>query len=686
MNSVNTNLGALIAQKNMESVEGKMQKAMERLSSGLRINNAADDAAGSAIASRMEASVRSLSQAVRNSHDAISMTQTAEGALGEIENILQRMRELTVQAGNSTLNATDRSSIQKEVDALTAEIDSIATQANFNGVKLLDGSKSQLQFQVGANDTDNLKVDLIKTNTTSLGLGGANKGVSELTSQRATQVNYAAGTVTLHAADIKINGRDWTTTDYVTNSSGADAAKLLADAINLNTAEHGAEARAFNTVTGTAGGTFSVDDIFTINLQTVEIANNYNDLVTNINNVAPDVVATLNADNSITLSNNSGEQIEVFGSGAVAAGFVADTYNGFIALSNLDGTGVRIEAKTVQNGYEDNTTNTASISQLQLLGFNEQSVAGVIETANVGASTPTASSAITSEDNIFINDVKIGPSLSASASHKADAINALSAEHGVVATAKNVATIEINGHNLLSAGTEVTVQGVTVDLKAATSVASVATAINDLSGIGDVVATTDKFGRLVLTSERGDTIIMKDTSGSSVVGSQVLDINGVAVTKSSNEATVVGNLTLQSVGGDAIKVSGDTADNGSDTDHLALIGINGQSAEQTVTSTGVNVETLLGATTALSSIDKAIETVSSHRSSFGASENRLDAIINNLTTLKVNTQAAQSRIEDADFASETTNLTKSQILSQAATSMLAQANASRQNLLALLQG
>ena len=171
-----------------------------------------------------------------------------------------------------------------------------------------------------------------------------------------------------------------------------------------------------------------------------------------------------------------------------------------------------------------------------------------------------------------------------------------------------------------------------------------------------------------------------------MVGSQVLDINGVAVTKSSNEATVVGNLTLQSVGGDAIKVSGDTADNGSDTDHLALIGINGQSAEQTVTSTGVNVETLLGATTALSSIDKAIETVSSHRSSFGASENRLDAIINNLTTLKVNTQAAQSRIEDADFASETTNLTKSQILSQAATSMLAQANASRQNLLALLQG
>ena len=145
MNSVNTNIGSLIAKKNMEVVESNMQQAMERLSSGLRINNAADDAAGSAITSRMEASVRSLGQAIRNSQDAISMTQTAEGALGEIENILQRMRELSVQAGNSTLNTTDRMSIQQEINALTSEIDSISTKTNFNGVKLLDGSNSQLK-------------------------------------------------------------------------------------------------------------------------------------------------------------------------------------------------------------------------------------------------------------------------------------------------------------------------------------------------------------------------------------------------------------------------------------------------------------------------------------------------------------------------------------------------------------
>ena len=131
MNTVNTNISALIAQKNMQEQNRDMDAAMQRLSSGLRINTAADDAAGSAIASTMEAQIKSLGVAIRNSNDAISMTQTAEGALGEMENILQRVRELSVQAGNSTLNASDRKMIQSEVTALLDEIDSIASKTNF---------------------------------------------------------------------------------------------------------------------------------------------------------------------------------------------------------------------------------------------------------------------------------------------------------------------------------------------------------------------------------------------------------------------------------------------------------------------------------------------------------------------------------------------------------------------------
>ena len=151
MTTVNTNIGALMALKNLESSDKLMSKAMERLSSGLRINSAADDAAGSAIASKMESAVRSLNVAIRNSEDAISMTQTAEGALGEIENILQRIRELSVQASNSTLDASDRTMIQNEVKALLAEIDKISSTTDFNGVKLLDGSKAKVQFQIGIN-------------------------------------------------------------------------------------------------------------------------------------------------------------------------------------------------------------------------------------------------------------------------------------------------------------------------------------------------------------------------------------------------------------------------------------------------------------------------------------------------------------------------------------------------------
>ena len=148
MTSVNTNIGALVAHKNMQENSRSLDEAMNRLSSGKRINSAADDAAGSAIASKMEAQVRSIGVAIRNANDAISLTQTAEGALGEVENMLQRMRELAVQAGNASLNDSDRSQIQAELDQLSAEIDSIAAQTNFNGTKLLDGSRESLAFQI----------------------------------------------------------------------------------------------------------------------------------------------------------------------------------------------------------------------------------------------------------------------------------------------------------------------------------------------------------------------------------------------------------------------------------------------------------------------------------------------------------------------------------------------------------
>ena len=253
MTSVNTNMGSLVAQANMQKQERELNEAMNRLSSGLRINSAADDAAGSAIASKLESQVRSLSVAIRNANDAISLTQTAEGALGEIENILQRMRELSVQAGNSTLNSSDRVQIQLEMDQLATEIDAIASKTNFNQVKLLDGSRDSVTMQIGIDATDAMDIGLRKTDVASLNIGtseGANTNV--IVSERmATLVDQAAG-------DIKINGKDAFASTFdvsatpvdgvdddvsaavsgVAGNNGQFGALALATKINTNTGEN----------------------------------------------------------------------------------------------------------------------------------------------------------------------------------------------------------------------------------------------------------------------------------------------------------------------------------------------------------------------------------------------------------------------------------------------------------------
>ncbi len=671
MNSVNTNLGSLVAIKNMEKVEKTMQEAMERLSSGMRINHAADDAAGTAIASKMEASVRSLGQAIRNSQDAISMTQTAEGALGEMENILQRMRELSVQAGNSTLAQVDRNAIQKEVAALTAEINSISNSTHFNGVKLLDGTSSELNFQIGANATDKLTVALEKSNSTTLGLD-ASKGVSRLSSERQSETDFSSSKVL--AGDVKLNGQDLLASTYEVDHSGAtDSAKQLADAINLNTDAHGAVATAYNTVTSVAKGDFAVNEVFTINGGTVAIATSYEEMVANINGNT-DVKAVLSGDNRITLSNNSGDEIILAGSGVAEAGFATDTFQGFVALENLDGSEVVIQAKTVENGFEDSTTNTGSIADVQNFGFNEIDVPGSL----VG--TEVSSTALNDDHQIFINGHKVGKSETAAAKDKADAINAISHLTGVRAEATSKMTIELDISDMDTGGTEVVFQGNTLDLSAHSSVEGVVSTINADTSLGDIRASTDKYGRLVLESASGAAIEWSDASGSSAFGGTAIDAHG-----SAQSTVYYGQIKLVSDSGNPIQITGNDGI-GSASDDIAHLGIVLQSQEEQLTSSGVDVSTLNGANSAIAQIDAAIEKVSSHRSTFGAVENRLDAVINNLTTLKVNTDAARSRIEDADFASETSKLTKSQILSQAATSMLAQANASRQNLLALLQG
>jgi flagellin len=169
---VNTNVAALTSQRNLAAVTSRLQGNFARLSSGLRIATAADDAAGLAISERMRAQIRSLNVASRNAQDGVSLSQTAEGALQEVSNNLTRMRELAVQASNGTLSAADRATLDTEFQALVTEIDRVASQTTFNGVNLLDGSTATLDIQVGSNAGETITVSLADTTAATLGIGG----------------------------------------------------------------------------------------------------------------------------------------------------------------------------------------------------------------------------------------------------------------------------------------------------------------------------------------------------------------------------------------------------------------------------------------------------------------------------------------------------------------------------------
>jgi flagellin len=201
--TINTNIVSLNAQRNLNSSQSSLATSMQRLSSGLRVNSAKDDAAGLAIAERMNTQVRGLNVAARNANDGISLAQTAEGALGKVSDMLQRMRELAVQSANATNSATDRVALNNEVVQLKAEIDRVATSTTFNSTKLLDGSFSTAVFQVGANSGDTITVAGI-TNAQLSALGS----VTSATFSSAPVTTTLTDTTAVATGSILINGVD----------------------------------------------------------------------------------------------------------------------------------------------------------------------------------------------------------------------------------------------------------------------------------------------------------------------------------------------------------------------------------------------------------------------------------------------------------------------------------------------
>ena len=234
---INTNYLSLVTQNNLNRSQSALGNAIQRLSSGLRINSAKDDAAGQAIANRFTANVKGLTQAARNANDGISIAQTTEGALNEINNNLQRIRELTVQAKNGSNSDSDIKSIQEEVNQRTAEINRISAQTQFNGVKVLS-EDSTLNLQVGAHDKEQISVDLKKTDATTLGIDKLDLSAKSKLGSKATEVEV---TLTGSPAtkemqkldttdlDAKVSTNAWKSYDisYALDANGKDDKSIL---------------------------------------------------------------------------------------------------------------------------------------------------------------------------------------------------------------------------------------------------------------------------------------------------------------------------------------------------------------------------------------------------------------------------------------------------------------------------
>ena len=309
--TINTNISSLTAQRNSNRTQTELATSIARLSSGLRINSAKDDAAGLAIAERMTAQIRGLNQAARNANDGISLAQVAEGALGSVSGNLQRMRELAVQSANATNSASDRVALQQEVAQLAAEVDRVATQTQFNGLNLLDGSFTAQQFQVGANAGQTITVDSIASSrASSLGvyqgfnLTNQSIGTASNTAQALTVTIGSGAAVSLGSVAIDAKAQ----AAAITN---ANVTGLLATA-NATSVAAGASTAA---ATGPGTATYT------------------------INGVAISIAGT---DGAAALSSNRANAVAAINAQSAATGVTANDTGSGVALSAADGRNIAL--------------------------------------------------------------------------------------------------------------------------------------------------------------------------------------------------------------------------------------------------------------------------------------------------------------------------------------------------------
>jgi flagellin len=604
--TVNTNIASLNTQRQLNIANNSIGKSLERLSSGLRINRAADDAAGLAIATRLQAQVRGLQQAARNANNAISLVQTAEGALNSVTNILQRLRELAVQAASDDNTDTDRTALNNEAVQLREELTRLSNTVEFNGTTLLDGTFSGKKFQIGANADQTLTFAIADVRATAIGqfasqAANVGDGIDSPTSSGVG--NLSAGEFSINGTDVlatsdsddqvsvlQVGGGTVTSTEVV-SGGGILNSNLTTASLYIN-----GTAVEFTTLAGSSVASLVTDVASLIN-------------AASITNVSARVIETSNL--IIETTGGANLVLGYSNTGASLFSLAADIGSALGIGSAFIGSTATTSAITTYNGQSSSISKAASVNGIK-------STTGVTATVESNSLTFTnsVSTATLSSGDLFVNGVNIG--------------------------AVTISTNDSNG--------------------------ALAAAINAQSSETGVKASVSS-GKLTLTAADGRNITLAATSSA-----QTALGNSSDVTFTGRVGVVRGSFTLTSTNN--FTIAGTTSDIGgiSATTYVA----SGNLSTLAITSRSA-------ANTAITQIDSALDDINTSRSSIGAVQSRLETSIAFLDNAAENQAASESRIRDADFAFETAQFTRAQILVQAATAILAQANAQPQVALQLLQ-
>lgn len=708
---INTNLNALSAQESSRSSGLKMSQAMERLSTGLKINSAKDDAAGLAISNRMTSQIRGIAKAIQNANDGISMAQTAEGAYGNVSDVLQRMRELAVQAASGTNSDADRQSMQLEILQLKSQIDDIANKTNHNNIKLLDGSAANVNIQtnIKANDTMALSFDSVKTKDIGIGSRASLSSVGGLASSFNA---LSAGTLLLNGVSI---GSSSATDDNASYSNASQSAIAKAAAINRVANLSGVYAKADSTVVsgtsmtaaaassitvtinGVTTDTFATGTDYSLNRKAIVNAINAKSAQTGV--VATDtgddtigITLTAADGRNITLSTTSTASTSLLGLGSLT------TSVGSYSLYTLDGRDIQVDTAAGTEG-----TNAIAGSGLRVGTYksNQALITSRLRAVGADSTAPsTGTTGLLDNATMIINGVAIGQTLStddtssdttassstraASAIAIAAAINRKSSLTGVTAVAAPNVLRGTSFTATTATSTNLFLNNVSITVNTTTR-NGVIDSINAYSNQTGVVASA--FGEGVqLVAADGRNISLGTLSAGAAAG---FGLTGITISALANNATTGVSATTYYSQVTLVSDNKFTVQAGkTGVSNLESLGFrqgtfggsdNGLKVNQ------LDVSTSLGASQAITAIDAAVETVSKAQAKSGALMSRLEVTVNNLTESSQNIQASKSRIMDTDYATETTNLAKNQIISQAATAMLAQANQQAQSVLSLLK-